>query len=192
MTPAAAAPDTEATAPPEYVVLLDDHDQPCGQALKAQVHTTATPLHLAFSCWVLDDQGRVLLTRRAASKLTWPAIWTNSFCGHPAPGEALEDAVHRRAAQELGTRVADLTPALPTFRYTATMPNGVMENEFCPVFTARLAAPLAPDPAEVDDWQWVSLDDLRALARDPGAAHSPWLLLQLPQLLAGDQLGPAR
>jgi isopentenyl-diphosphate delta-isomerase len=173
----------------EYVVLLDEDGQPCGRARKDQVHTAATPLHLAFSCWVLseradDDAGvSVLLTRRAWSKRTWPGVWTNSFCGHPGPGEAVEDAVRRRARQELGTGLRRLSPALPSFRYTATMDDGTRENEVCPVFTASLDDEPAPDPLEVAEWRWAGVDELERLCREAPLTLSPWLRMQLPLLL---------
>ncbi|PPK92651.1 isopentenyl-diphosphate delta-isomerase [Kineococcus xinjiangensis] len=167
---------------PELVVLLDEDGRPCGTALKSEVHHTSTPLHLAFSCWFLDEHGRTLLTQRAAAKRTWPLVWTNSVCGHPAPGEDPVDAVHRRAADELGVRVADVRPLLPDFRYRAVMADGIVENEICPVYAARaLGAPI-PDPDEVGDWRWVDLAELRAeVHRDP-RPFSPWMLDQLAQL----------
>src|SRR5690554_2220584 len=113
----------------EKVVLLDDAGSPTGSADKYQVHTHATPLHLAFSCYVLNDVGEVLVTRRALSKLTWAGVWTNSVCGHPAPGEPREDAVARRAAQELGTEIRDLRVVLPEFKYQAVDASGIVENE---------------------------------------------------------------
>ncbi|HEY0807811.1 MAG TPA: isopentenyl-diphosphate Delta-isomerase, partial [Pseudonocardiaceae bacterium] len=76
----------------EHVILLDQDGNSIGTADKATVHHTETPLHLAFSCYLFDRRGRVLLSQRALAKKTWPGVWTNSACGHPAPGEELADA----------------------------------------------------------------------------------------------------
>src|SRR6185312_11443187 len=96
----------------ERVVLLADDGSPIGAAPKATIHTRETPLHLAFSCHVFDGRGRVLVTRRSLSKLTWPGVWTNSFCGHPGPTETFEHAIARRAERELGISLTDLALAL--------------------------------------------------------------------------------
>ncbi len=167
----------------ELVVLLDEDAQPCGTAPKSTVHHESTPLHLAFSCWLFDPSGqRVLLTRRAAAKRTWPLVWTNSFCGHPGPGEAAEDAVRRRAGDELGVSLGELRLELPDFRYTARMDNGVTENEVCPVFTATLDRDPLPDPAEVNSFAWVPWSTLAAAVADDPGRYSPWMRLQLPLL----------
>ncbi len=65
----------------EHVILLDEHDQPCGLLDKYAAHTLSTPLHLAFSCWLFNDRGQFLVTRRSLSKVAWPGVWTNSVCG---------------------------------------------------------------------------------------------------------------
>ncbi|HLP22793.1 MAG TPA: isopentenyl-diphosphate Delta-isomerase [Microbacteriaceae bacterium] len=166
----------------ERVVLLDDNGTPIGQALKAEVHTSETPLHLAFSCYVFNEHGEVLITRRALEKLTWPGVWTNSFCGHPGPGEEFVPALHRRAEQELGMTVSEVELALPDFRYRAVDASGVVENEICPVFVARAASEPAPHADEVAEFTWAPLDELVRTAESVPSLLSPWMVMQLPQL----------
>lgn len=164
---------------PEEVVLLDPERRPIGTALKSAVHTTETPLHLAFSCHVVDSDGRVLLTRRALTKKAWPGVWTNSVCGHPAPGESMEDAVRRRTRYELGLELHDLALALPDFQYRAVDASGIVENEFCPVYTARTTGTPVPRPSEVAEYQWARPEDLEVAVAATPWAFSPWIVLQL-------------
>lgn len=167
----------------DQVVLLSEAGEPIGVAAKADVHGAATPLHLAFSCYLVDEDGRLLVTRRALGKATWPGVWTNSFCGHPRPAEAVADAVRRHGRDELGVELADLDLVLPDFRYWAEDPSGVVENELCPVFRARAAGGLDPAPDEVLQHAWVDPADLvRAVHLTPWA-FSPWLVLQVERLV---------
>ena len=172
----------------ELVVLVDDHGRQLGTAAKASVHHEMTPLHLGFSCYVFDADDRVLLTRRALAKRTWPGVWTNSFCGHPGPGESTADAVHRRAHQELGLTLDQLTCVLPDYRYRATAADGTVENELCPVFTAIATGPLRPAPTEVMDYAWAPWRELRSAA-DLRWAISPWAVDQIPLLEAATRTG---
>lgn len=166
----------------EQVVLLDEAGQPVGSADKATVHSTHTPLHLAFSCHVYDGAGQVLVTRRALTKPTWPGVWTNSFCGHPAPGEPMEEALRRRALRELGIGLDAVELLLPDFRYRAVDASGIVENELCPVYRATTADHVEPAPDEVAEFAWVRLDDLATAVSAAPYAFSPWLGLQLAQL----------
>lgn len=166
----------------ELVVLLDGDGQPCGTAPKLEVHNHETPLHLAFSCYVFDQSGRVLVTRRALGKATWPGVWTNSFCGHPAPGEDMMDAIRRRGQWELGIDVSGVERRLPDFRYRATDMNGIVENELCPVFTAVTDDAITPRQSEVCEYRWVSLPSLLTAAEAAPWAFSPWMVLQLKEL----------
>lgn len=171
----------------EEIVLLKPDGTAIGTAPKLASHHGDTPLHLAFSCYLVDDAGRVLITRRAAVKKTFPLVWTNSCCGHPAPGEGLREAVRRRVRSELGASVDDLALVLPGFAYRATADNGVVENEQCPVVRAHATGSLTPDPAEVAAADWRSWPDCVELSRHSEA--SPWFREQTVELRAlGDPL----
>lgn len=167
----------------EHVVLLNEDGTACGSARKAEVHTTDTPLHLAFSCHVTNESGEVLVTRRALSKVAWPGVWTNSFCGHPAPDEDFSEAIARRAQQELGLKISTPQLVLPDFRYRAVDASGIVENEICPVFTAQALGEIHANPNEVSEWAWVAPESLEIAVSQAPFAFSPWLALQLPELL---------
>jgi isopentenyl-diphosphate delta-isomerase len=164
---------------PEQVVLLDDDGRAIGVADKATVHGASTPLHLAFSCYGFDREGRLLVTRRARHKTTFPGVRTNTCCGHPGPGEAMEDAVRRRLADELGVGAVDLRLVLPDFAYRAAA-GGVEENELCPVYVCTLVGEPQARPDEVESVEWWSWEQFVAAA---GAGElSPWAQLQAPLL----------
>jgi isopentenyl-diphosphate Delta-isomerase len=175
--------ETALASTTELVVLVDDDGRELGTAAKASVHHDATPLHLGFSCYVFDADGRVLMTRRALGKRTWPGVWTNSFCGHPAPGETTTDAVHRRAREELGLTIDGVTCVMADYRYRAVAADGTVENEICPVFCATAAGPVRPMPEEVMEYTWVPWAEVRTAAALRWAI-SPWAAEQIPLLEA--------
>lgn len=172
------------TVPPDEVVLLDEDGTPAGSADRTSIHTADTPLHLAFSTYLFNARGEVLLTRRALGKRTWPGVWTNSCCGHPRPGEDIEDAARRRIREELGLRVGTLTPLLPDFRYRAVDASGVVENEICPVFGAVVIEDgVQADPAEVAEYVWAPWDAVCAAVAATPQVYSPWSALQIPLIV---------
>ncbi len=160
-------------------MLLDARHEPIGTAAKSEVHTRTTPLHLAFSCHVFAPDGRVLVTRRSLAKQAWPGVWTNSVCGHPAPGEAGEEAVRRRARYELGLELGAVVEVLPEFAYRAEDASGIVENEFCPVHFALAAGEPEPRESEVAEHRWVAPAELVAAVAAAPWAFSPWLVLQM-------------
>ncbi|AKE39666.1 isopentenyl-diphosphate Delta-isomerase [Corynebacterium camporealensis] len=176
----------------ELVVLADDQGKPAGTADKAKVHTADTPLHFAFSAWVRSGN-KILLTRRALSKRTWPGVWTNAFCGHPGPGEATADTVIRRADFELNLDIPTPQLILPDFSYRAVDSSGIVEYEICPVYLVDLDASVAenasngsadrlnlsPNPDEVDSYAWVDAEELITAADATPFAFSPWLVEEL-------------
>jgi len=169
----------------EYVVLLDSDGNPAGQAAKSAVHHSSTPLHLAFSLYLFDADHRLLMTRRALTKVAWPGVWTNSCCGHPQPGEAMSDAVTRRLSHELGMQVADLQCRLPNFAYRTRDAGGIWENEKCPVYSGFLVgdhSAVAPHSGEVMDWAWVPWENMISAAALTPYAFSPWAVRQISEL----------
>ncbi len=178
-------PPKVVTLTDDKVVLLDEHGQPIGELNRAEVHSASTPLHLAFSLYLFNDLGQVLFTRRSAQKATWPGVWTNSCCGHPRPGEQVEDALRRRLQEELGLQVGALRCALPDFSYEARDVSGVWENEVCPVFVGQMMHPnteIRPNSGEVMDWVWVKWVDVQAGIKAAPFAFSPWAVQQVSQL----------
>lgn len=157
----------------EQVVLVDEFDNPVGTAPKATVHTAATPLHRGFSCFIFDPQRRVLVTRRAGTKKTFPGVLTNAVCGHPGPGESVEDAARRRLKQELGYGDILVTVVSP-YRYTFTDTNGIMENEICPILTGVTEQNPVPDENEVSEWFWMPWPDFLREIEDHPDLYSPW------------------
>jgi geranylgeranyl diphosphate synthase, type I len=175
---------TPASAGDDHVVLLDRHGVPSGTAARRTVHGPDTPLHLGFSCHVVDRDGRALLTRRALAKQTWPGAWTNACCGHPRWGESLHAAVARRIRDELGTKAASVVLAVPDFAYRAAMQDGTVEHELCPIVIAELDGAPRPNPDEVGDIIWLDWKELCERAREQPETLTPWSAAQIIRLAA--------
>lgn len=172
----------------EHIVYVDESGIPTGEtAPKVDAHTSNTKLHLAFSCYIFDENGKFLATQRAHTKKVWPGVWTNSVCGHPAPGEAIEDAIARRLKDELGMAAKDFKIVLPSYRYKTPPFKGIIENEFCPVFVARAKSKPNPNHDEVEAIRWMNWNDyVKAAEADSADVWSWWCKDQLKQLKEHD------
>lgn len=167
----------------ELIVLVDDQNNEIGQAEKLSSHHANTPLHRAFSCYIFNDRGEFLLTQRALSKKVWPGVWTNSVCGHPAPGEDTIDAIKRRLKDELGMTAKDFEVVLPNYRYKTPPFNGIIENEICPVYIARFESESKINPDEVEVIRWITWEDyVQEAEADKEDTYSYWCKDQLKQL----------
>jgi isopentenyl-diphosphate Delta-isomerase len=170
----------------EFVVLLDPDGTEIGEMEKLAAHAGDGHLHRAFSVFLHDDEGRWLVHRRSADKHHFRALWTNSCCSHPRPGESVEEAGERRVAEELGVRVsADGLHEVGAFVYRAADDgSGLVEHEWDHVLVGRLDSDPKPDPAEVDAWRWLTDAEIDAeLAEDP-SRFTPWFPLALDVLRA--------
>jgi len=153
------------------VVLVDAHDTAIGTTGKLDAHRRGLK-HRAISALIRNSAGEFLLQRRAAAKYHSAGLWTNACCSHPRPGERPADAAVRRLKQEMGIAC----PLEPMFvvHYEAAVPGGLTENELVHVFGGSYDGPVAPDPAEVSEWRWLTLDALDADMRARPEAYTVW------------------
>ena len=156
----------------ELVVLVDGDDKEIGTMPKASVHQTETPLHRAFSFFLFNSKGELLLQQRSSKKKTWPLVWSNSCCGHPLPGEERREAVKRRLKDEPGLTGAEVKEVAP-YRYCFTK-DGVMENEICPIFIGFSDQAPVINPEEVEAVRWVPWREFLEEIRSKPGTYSPW------------------
>ena len=151
----------------ETLILVNESDEEIGTASKLGVHRDGR-LHRAFSVFITDPAGNILIHRRADEKYHSGGLWTNATCGHPRPGEATISAAARRLREEMGIS-ADLTEA-GAFTYRAPVDNGLIEHELDHVFVGSFDGQPLPDESEAQEWRWISPHALRDwIARDPDA-----------------------
>jgi len=161
----------------EQIIFVDKDGKPTSEVgPKLASHTADTKLHLAFSCYILRrSDNKFLLTQRALVKKVWPGVWTNSVCGHPSPGEAIEDAVLRRAKYELGLEyLGDLKCVVPKYIYKTPPYNGIIEHEFCPIFVANVSEDPKPNPDEVEAYEWIEWPEYARMLHTEPDKMSYW------------------
>ena len=154
------------------VVLVDGNDQEIGTTPKATVHHQNTPLHRAFSLYIFNSKGEILVQQRKREKITWGGFWSNSCCGHPGPGESREEAAQRRAKQELGLEVSSIEK-IANYRYRFEY-KGIVENEVCPIYVGLSNEEVQPDPAEIEDFKWMSWSAFVQDIKENANLYSPW------------------
>lgn len=165
------------TAPAILLELVDEQGNTIGTAEKLAAHQAPGQLHRAFSVFLFDEQGRMLLQRRALGKYHSPGVWSNTCCGHPYPGEAPFTAAARRTFEELGISPSLLAEA-GTVRYNHPDPaSGLVEQEFNHLFVGMAQAALRPDPEEVGETVFVTPDELTDL--HGRAPFSAWFMTVL-------------
>lgn len=158
----------------EHVVLVDEYNNVLGTAAKSQVHGADTPLHRGFSCFIFNRDGKLLLQQRSHKKKTWPLVWSNSVCGHPALDESNVDAARRRLAFELGMEATTIEE-VASYRYKFVRA-GVMENEICPILIGFTDHEPKPNPEEVEAARWVDWRAFIEETKQPGCGYSEWCI----------------
>lgn len=156
----------------EQVILVDEGDRQVGVAEKMQAHREGM-LHRAFSIFVTNSNGQLLLQKRAKSKYHSGGLWTNTCCSHPRPSETTAIAASRRLQEEMGFH-CDLREIF-SFTYQAQLDNELTEYEFDHVFTGRFDGEPQINPEEAEDWKWIDLDDLQADLQVHPDLYTYWL-----------------
>lgn len=177
-TPATAANSAPNGAAPSIMLeLVDEDGTTINTAEKLSAHRAPGRLHRAFSVFLFDEEGRLLLQRRALGKYHSPGVWSNTCCGHPYPGEAPFTAAARRVSEELGVSPSLMAEA-GTVRYNHPDPvSGLVEQEFNHLFVGMVQAPPRPDPDEVGETAFVTARELAE--RHASAPFSAWFMTVL-------------
>ncbi len=166
----------------EELILVDANDRAIGHRSKARCHDGNGLLHRAFSLFVFNRRGELLLQQRAPGKRLWPGYWSNSCCSHPRRGEDMREAVERRLHQELALHCA--LKFLYKFEYHAHYEDAGSEHELCWVFAGRSDGKVAANRSEIEAWRFVAPEALEAeLAKHP-ERFTPWFKLEWPRVRA--------
>ncbi|HUW22075.1 MAG TPA: isopentenyl-diphosphate Delta-isomerase [Candidatus Bathyarchaeia archaeon] len=154
------------------VILVDKDDREIGHQEKLQAHRQGK-LHRAFSIFIFNDRGELMLQKRAKSKYHSAGLWSNTCCSHPQPGETTPKAAHRRLKEEMGFDC----PLKEVFQfcYRVDFDNGLAEHEYDHVFIGHYDGDPLPDPDEAEGWQWVGLKNLEENIRRNPDQYTYWL-----------------
>ena len=163
----------------QELILVNEQDEPIGVMEKMEAHQKGL-LHRAFSVFLFDHAGNMVLHQRADSKYHSPGLWTNACCSHPMPGEDTLAAAHRRVQQELGI-AAQLKSAFQ-FTYRSGFDNGLIEHEYDHVFVGRYEGAFHLDPLEVKAIRYENMDAIRTSLKIAPEQFTVWFKIAFPLL----------
>jgi isopentenyl-diphosphate delta-isomerase len=161
------------------VILVNEHDEERGVMEKMEAHRLGL-LHRAFSVFIFDSRGRMLLQQRAAAKYHGGLLWTNACCSHPYPGEATDVAATRRLGEELGFSTA--LENIFSFTYRAEVENGLIEHEFDHVFAGEYEGTISKNPQEVEDLRYEEMDKIALALEQQPQLYTSWFRLAFPKI----------
>ncbi|HEA30583.1 MAG TPA: isopentenyl-diphosphate Delta-isomerase [Leeuwenhoekiella sp.] len=162
----------------EMVILVDENDKQVGLMGKIEAHEKAL-LHRAFSVFVFNDKKELMLQRRALGKYHSPGLWTNTCCSHQRPGETNAEAGSRRLQEEMGF-TTELTESI-SFIYKAPFDNGLTEHEYDYILLGDYNDTPEPNPEEVSEWKWLSLEDIKEDMNHAPGNYTAWFKIIFDQ-----------
>ena len=164
----------------ELLILVDREDNELGFSSKAECHSGTGLLHRAFSVFIFNSSGQVLLQQRSQQKDLWNLYWSNSCCSHPRKGEQIENAAHRRMVEELSIDCE--LHYLYKFFYQESFGGKGSEHELCSVFVGRFDGEISININEIADWKFIDTEELsRSIDQHP-EKYTPWLQLEWLEL----------
>ncbi|NML40486.1 isopentenyl-diphosphate Delta-isomerase [Chitinophaga sp. G-6-1-13] len=162
------------------VILVTEFDEAIGTMEKMEAHRRGL-LHRAFSVFILNEAGDILLQQRAMGKYHSPGLWTNACCSHQFPGETTADAAHRRLMEEMGFDCP--LEEIFAFTYRTAFDNGLVEHEFDHVLIGTYNGAIHPDSTEVNDYRYMSASQILELMEQEPDRFTSWFHLALPRVL---------
>lgn len=163
-----------------HVILVNEKDEPTGTMEKMEAHQKGV-LHRAFSVFIINDAGEMLLQQRALSKYHSPGLWTNACCSHPMPGEDTLTAAHRRLMEELGMDCP--LQEIFTFTYRTEFDNGLTEYEYDHVLLGTYNGVVMPDKSEVNDYVLLPVARILQQLQEEQDKFTSWFQLAFPKVL---------
>lgn len=160
----------------EALILVDSQDRKVGEKNKADCHVGSGTLHRAFSLFIFNPEGELLLQQRSSQKRLWPLYWSNSCCSHPRVGEEMDRAVHRRLYQEM--RLTSELRYLYKFEYQAQYDATGAEHELCWVYLGTTTDPVRANTNEVEAWRYISPRNLDAEMASNPDSFTPWFKME--------------
>lgn len=161
------------------VILVDSNDHPLGTMEKLEAHQKGL-LHRAFSVFIRNDEGKILLQKRAVSKYHSPELWTNACCSHPFPGETTLSAAKRRLYEEMGFSCE--LQEVASFTYHTSFPNGLIEHEFDHILIGDYTGKVVPNPEEVCEYKWLFPSEIDLLLEENEKDFTFWFLIAYPRV----------
>jgi len=162
------------------VILVNEQDEVTGVMEKMEAHRKGL-LHRAFSVFILNDTGEMLLQQRALDKYHSGGLWTNACCSHPFPGETVAQAAHRRLFEEMGFDCP--LSELFQFTYRTDFDNGLIEHEYDHVLIGTFNGTINPNPQEVNDYRYMPVETITRLLQEQPAQFTSWFKLAFPKLI---------
>jgi isopentenyl-diphosphate delta-isomerase len=159
------------------IILVDDNDQRIAAEEKVKCHLGQGILHRAFSIFILNNNKKLLLQKRAEGKMLWAGFWSNTCCSHPEENENILKSAKKRLKEEFGFECP--LKLIGKFKYQANFKDVGSENEFCYVFSGEYNGKVFPNKKEISEYKWIDMEELKNKIKNSPENYTPWLKIEI-------------